>query len=125
MNGQYNADYKDAFDMMDLPVMSEKRCATVASQLGGHIEELANFLAHKSADRGDKLKWTTSFDGFYLTCGHYLNNSSAKLHDVASSRIAWFEHRNKQGAGTNWSGTFAGAEGDMLVKILADVGQQL
>ena len=56
-----------------------------------------------------------------MTCGHYLNNSSAKLHDVASSRIAWFEHRIKQGAGANWSGTFAGAEGDMLVKILADV----
>ena len=73
------------------------------------------------ADRGDKLKWTALFDGFYLARGHYSNNSSATLHNVASGRIAWFEHRTKRGAGANWSGTSAGAEGDMLGKILADV----
>ena len=27
--------------------------------------------------RGDKDKWVASFDGFYLTRGHYSNNSSA------------------------------------------------
>ena len=36
------ADYKGAFGMMGLPVMSEKWWSTVVSWLGGHVEELAN-----------------------------------------------------------------------------------
>ena len=31
--------------------------------------------------RGDKDKWVDSFDGYYLTRGHYLNSSSATIHD--------------------------------------------
>lgn len=125
MNGQYYADYKGVFGMMGLPVMSEKRWSTVVSWLGGHVEELANSSCSQVhqmiIDRGDKLKWAASFDGFYLTRGHHSNNSSATLHDVATDKIAWFEHRTKRGAGANWSGTSAGAEGDMLGKILKQV----
>ena len=59
-----------------------------------------------------------SFDGFYLTRGHYSNNSSATLHDYATGKVAWFTHRTKRGTGHNWSGTSAGAEPDMLDKLL-------
>ena len=54
------------------------------------------------------LSWVASFDGFYLTRGHYSNNSSATLHDFTSDKIAWFAHRTKQGQQANWHGTSAG-----------------
>ena len=69
--------------------------------------------------RGDKEKWTASFDGFYQTRGHYSNNSSSTLNDYRTGKIAWFCHWTKQGVGHNWEGTSAGAEGDMLDELLA------
>ena len=72
-------------------------------------------------NRGDKLSWTASFDGFYLTRGHHSNNSSATFHDFSSDKIAWFAHRTKRRLLANWQGTSAGAEGDMLRAILEDV----
>lgn len=71
--------------------------------------------------RGDHLNWTASYDGFYLTRGHYSNNSSATLHDYATGKIAWFEHRTKRGKKHNWDGTSGGAEGDMLDHTLREV----
>ena len=73
--------------------------------------------------RGDAKQWTASFDGFYLTRGHYLNNSSATLHDFSTGKIAYFAHRTKRGPGHNWSGTSAGAEADMLDELLGKVRQ--
>ena len=64
--------------------------------------------------RGDAKKWVASFDGFYLTRGHYSNNASATIHDFKSGDIMWFTHRTKRGPGHNWEGTSGGAEGDML-----------
>ncbi len=63
----------------------------------------------------------TSYDGYYLTKGHYSNNSSATLHDYPTGRIAWFEHRTKRGVGHNWEGTSAGAEADMFDHMLSEV----
>ena len=69
MNGQYYADYKGAFGMMGLPVMSERQLMEVVSWLGGHVEEPANSscsqVRQMICERGDKLKWIASFDGFY------------------------------------------------------------
>ena len=72
---------------------------------------------------GVKQQWTASFDGFYLTGGHYSNNSSATLHDFSTGKIAYFAHRTKRGPGHNWSGTSAGAEADMLDELLGKVRQ--
>jgi len=86
MNGQYYANYKGVFGVMGLLVMSEKWWTTAVSWLGGHVEELANITCSQVqdmvADCSNKLNWTVSFDGFYLTCGHHSNNSSATLHVV-------------------------------------------
>ena len=62
-----------------------------------------------------------SYDGFYLTRGHYSNNSSATLHDYKTGKVAWFEHRTKRGPGHNWEGTSNGAESDMLDSIMQKV----
>lgn len=68
--------------------------------------------------RGDEKKWVASFDGFYLTRGHYSNNCSATLHDFETGGIAWYCHRTKKGAGHNWEGTSVGAEGDMFDDLI-------
>lgn len=90
--------------------------------LEGYVTKLAEASceAVRSAvqKRGDHQKWTASYDGFYLTRGHYSNNSSATLHDYATGKIAWFSHRTKKGKEHNWEGTSAGAEGDMFDEVL-------
>ena len=110
---------------MGLPVMSEKSWDKTVAWLGNHVEKLAlsscRQVRQNITDRGDKLSWIASFDGFYLTRGHHSNNSSATLHDFSSDKIAWFAHRTKHGLQANWHGTSAGAEGDMLRAILEDV----
>ena len=68
-------------------------------------------------ERGDDRKWIASFDGFYLTRGHYFNNASATLHDFITSDIAWFTHRTKRGPCHNWEGTSAGAEGEVMKNV--------
>ena len=62
-----------------------------------------------------------SFDGFYLTRGHYSNNASATLHDFITSDIAWFTHRINRGPGHNWEGTSAGPEGDVFDDVMKNV----
>ena len=65
-----------------------------------------------------------TYDGFYLTRGHYSNNSSSSLHDFKTGKVAWFKHRTKRGAGHNWEGTSNGAEGSMLNEILEEVKKE-
>ena len=125
MNGQYYADYASIVGMMGLQVMSQSRWNTVISILGTHVHSLATRSCQQVRDqiitREEKLSWKASFDGFYLTRGHYSNNSSATLHDISTDKIAWFTHRTKRGVDSNWVGTSNGAEGDMLRSILEDV----
>ena len=73
--------------------------------------------------RGDAKRWIASFDGFYLTLGHYSNNSSATLHDYSTGKIAYFAHRTKRGPGHTWTGTSGGAEADMLDELLGKARQ--
>ena len=59
--------------------------------------------------RGDKSSLHIQFDGFYLTRGHYSNNSSATVHDAKTGKIIAYLHRTKRGQGANWEGTSGGA----------------
>ena len=72
-------------------------------------------------NRGDCQQWVASYDGFYLTRGHYSNNSSGTLHDYTTGGVAWFTHRTKRGNGHNWEGTSNGAEGNMFDELLKKV----
>ena len=125
INGQYYADYASIVGMTGLQVMSQSRWNTVISILGTHVHSLATRSCQQVCDqiitRGEKLSWKASFDGFYLTRGHYSNNSSATLHDISTDKIAWFTHQTKRGVDSNCVGTSNGAEGDMLRSILEDV----
>ena len=59
-----------------------------------------------------------SFNGFYMTRGHYSNNFSATLHDYLTGKVAYFCHSTKRGPGHNWSSSSAGTEADMLNELL-------
>ena len=87
--------------MMGLQVMSQSRWNTAISIIGPHVDSLDTTSCQQVRDqiiaRGDKLSWKASFGGFYLTGGHYSNNSSATLHDISTDKIAWFTHRTKRG----------------------------
>ena len=61
------------------------------------------------------------YDGFYLTTGHYSNNSSVTFHDYVTGAIAWFQHGTKRGRGHNWDGSSNGAESNMFDEILKEV----
>ena len=91
-------------------------------RLEGFITNLAEWscsqVRNEITKRGDAKERVASFDGFYLTRGHYSNNSSATLHDYSTGKVAWFAHRTKRGPGHNWTGTSAGAEPDMLDEVL-------
>ncbi len=94
----------------------------IVKNLEGHVTDLAEWscgqVGQEITARGDADQWMASFDGFYLTRGHYSNNSSATLHDHLTGKIAYFCHRTKKGPGHNWSGTSGGAEADMLDELL-------
>jgi hypothetical protein len=122
MNGQLYVDYTRISGMLGLPSCSKSTWQGVVEGLEEHVTELAEWsCAHvRNAIKtcNAHQKWVASFDGFYLTWGHYSNNSSATLHDYESGHIAWFCHRTKRGKGHNWEGTTGAAEGDMFDELI-------
>lgn len=118
-NGQLYAEY------CRVPTCSNRQWDRIIEWTEKHVTELARWSCEQVRQmvksRDDHLHWTATYDGFYLTRGHYSNNSSATLHDFATGNIAWFTHRTKRGLGHNWEGTSAGAESDMFHEILREV----
>ncbi len=112
---------------MGLPACSSKQWHRIVVRLEKFVTELAEWSCAQVREdivrRGDGKNWVASFDGFYLTRGHYSNNSSSSVHDYATGKIAYFSHRTKRGKGHNWEGTSAGAETDTLDETLARVRQ--
>ena len=125
MNGQLFTEYNRISHMLGLPSCSEKQWSRIVEWLESHVTKLAqrtcDEVRKQVVERGDKDSWVVSFDGYYQTRGHYSNNSSATLHDYATGRIAWFQHRTKREPGHNWEGTSGGAGSDMFDSILGEV----
>ena len=122
MNGQLYVDYTRISGMLGLPSCSKSTWQGVVEGLEEHVTELAEWSCARARNAiktcNAHQKWVASFDGFYLTRGHYSNNSSATLHDYESGHIAWFCHRTKRGKGHNWEGTTGAAEGDMFDELI-------
>lgn len=123
MNGHLHAEYVRLSGMLGFPSC----CATTWGKIMEKLEVVVTRLAEQTCvqvreeicARGDMKSWMASFDGFYLTRGHYSNNCSATLHDYSTGKIAWFCHRTKRGHGHNWEGTSAGAESDMFDELIS------
>ncbi len=125
MNGQLHAEYCKLSGMLGLPACSHTQWQRILENLEKHVTELAEWSCAQVREdvvrRGDGKHWSASFDGFYLTRGHYSNNYSATIHDFTTGKIAYFAHRTKRGKGHNWHGTSAGAETDMFDELLGRV----
>ena len=122
MNGQLFAEYERVSHMLGLPKCSKSQWHRIVQWTETHVTELAEWsceqIRQQVSDRGDQKKWVASYDGFYLTRGHYSNNSSGTLHDYITGNIAWFTHRTKRGNGHNWEETSNGMEGSMFDELL-------
>ena len=125
LNGHLHVDYVRLSGWLGLPSCSSTQWHRIIQKLEIHVTKLAEWscgqVRKNIVNRGDDKKWVGSYDGFYLTRGHYSNNSSASLHDYESGAIAWFSHRTKKGPGHNWEGTSGSTEGDMFNEILGKV----
>ena len=122
LNGHLHSEYARLSGMLGLPPCSHTQWQNILKRLEPHVAALAEWscgqVRKEIVMRGDEKKWIASFDGFYLTRGHYSNNASASMHDFVGGGIAWYTHRTKRGPGHNWEGTSAGAEGDMFNEVL-------
>ncbi len=122
MMGNLHADYERVGGLLGFPACSSTQWNRIVKRLEEFVSGLAEWscgqVRKEVMEQGDDKGWIASFDGFYLTRGHYSNNSSATLHDYSTGKIAWYTHRTKRGSGHNWTGTSAGAEPDMLDELL-------
>ncbi len=122
ITGNIHADCECIGGLLGFPACSSTQWSRIVKRLEECVFDLAEWscsqVRKEIMEQGESKKWMASFDGFYLTRGHYSNNSSATLHDYSTGNIAWFAHRTKRGPGHNWTGTSAGAETDMLDELL-------
>ena len=125
MNGQLFAEYERVTNMLGTPSCSKSQWGRIVEWTEEHVTKLAEWsceqVRKQIRSRGDHEQWVASYDGFYLTRGHYSNNSSGTLHDHSTGGVAWFTHRTKRGPGHNWEGTSNGAEGNMFDELLEKV----
>ena len=93
LNGHLHSEYKQLQGMLGLPSCSERTWGAIVEKLEVKVTECAEWSCGRVREnvqlRGDKEKWTASFDGFYQTRGHYSNNSSSTLHDYTTGKIAF------------------------------------
>ena len=82
--------------MLGIPSCSKSQWQRIVEWTEKHVTELAEWSCEQVRKRGDHQQWVASYDGFYLTRGHYSNNSSGTLHDYSTGSVAWFTHRTKR-----------------------------
>ena len=105
ISGHLHADYERLSGLLGLPACSNSQWNRIVKKLEVYVTELAEWscgqVRQEIKKRGDEKQWVASFDGFYLTRGHYSNNSSATIHDYSTGKVAYFTHRTKRGPGHN------------------------
>ncbi len=124
LNGHLHIEYVRLSGALGLLVCSATQWHRILHKYEVHVSDLAKWSCKQVCEdvrsRGDAHKWVAAYDGFYLTRGHYSNNSSGSLHDYESGKIAYFAHRTKRRPGHNWEGTSAAVEMDMLDELLRE-----
>ena len=121
ITGYLHSDYERVGGLLGFPAYSCTQWSRIVKKLEEFVSDLAEWsfsqVRNEVKERGDDKEWITSFDKFYLTRGHYSNNSSVTLYDYSTGKVAWFAHRTKRGPGHNWLGTSAGTDTDMLDEL--------
>ena len=125
VSGQYFKDYHKILGTLGLDHVSSTQWIHIVEWIAPIVKRIADWSVQEARTealrRGDKSSLHIQFDGFYLTRGHYSNNSSATVHDAKTGKIIAYSHRTKRGQGANWEGTSGGAEGDMFGEMLEDL----
>ena len=124
VNGQYFKDYHKILGTLGLDHVSSTQWIHIVEWIAPFVKTIADRARSKNRSSSTwKLKSSLhiQFDGFYLTRGHYSNNSSATVHDAKTGKIIAYSHRTKRGQGANWEGTSGGAEGNMFGEMLEDL----
>ena len=118
VNGQYFKDYHKILGTLCLDHVSSTQWIHIVEWIAPFLKTIADWSVREARTeavrRGNKSSLHIQFDGFYLTRGHYSNNSSATVHDAKTGKIITYSHRKKRGQGANWEGTSGGAERDMF-----------
>ena len=98
ISGHLYAEYKRLSGLLGLPACSSTPWGKIVNRL--EVTNLAEWscgqVQQEIIERGDAKKRTASFNEFYLTRGHYSNNSSATLHYFLTRNIAYFCHGPKR-----------------------------
>ena len=85
MSGHLHSEYQQLGGLLGLPSCSNTQWSRIVKRLEGFVTDLMEWscsqVQNEITKRGDDKEWMASFDCFYLTRGHYSNNSSATLHD--------------------------------------------
>ncbi len=114
VNGQYFKDYERILGTLGLDHVCSTQWIHIIEWIAPYVKSIADWSVQEARNevlrRGDKSSLHMQFDGFFLTRGHYSNNSSATVHDAKSGKIIAYAHRTKRGQGANWEGTSGGAE---------------
>ncbi len=122
MSGHLHSEYDRLSRLLGLSLCGETQWSRITRKIEEAVTDLAEWscgqVRSEILKQGEDKKWMASFDDFYLTLGHYSNNSSATLHNYISGKVARFTHRAKRGSGHSWCGISAGAETDMLDELL-------
>lgn len=125
VNGQYFKDYERILGTLSLDHVCSTQWIHIIEWIAPYVKTIADWSVQEARNevlrRGDKSSLHMQFNGFFLTRGHYSNNSCATVHDAQSGKIIAYAHRTKGGQGANWEGTSGGAEGDMLSEMLGDL----
>ncbi len=75
LNGHLYAEYARMSGWLGLPQCSNKQWHRILERLEVHVTKLAEWSCGKVRqdiiECGNQTNWVASFDGFYLTRGHY------------------------------------------------------
>ena len=124
--GLYYKDYDHLMGTLGISHFSKKQWIRVIEWIAPEVQKIADWsvqqLRKAIKARGDQDKLEVMFDGFYLTRGHYSNNSCATMHDAKTGNIISYAHRTKRGQDVNREGTSDGAryEGMTIKKAIID-----
>ena len=92
MSGQLHCEYERLAGLLSLPSCSNTLWTRIVNKLEEYVSKLAewscNQVRKEVLERSEDKELVASFDGFYLTRGHYSINSSATLHDHSTGKVA-------------------------------------
>ena len=91
VSGQYFKDYCKILAILGLYHVSLTQWIHIADWIVPFVKQFADWRVKEARteaiQRGDQSSFHIQFEGFYLTGGHYSNNSSATAHGTKNGKL--------------------------------------